>query len=149
MNQHVVIVEAWDHNRILKNSLIGVYELNVQRVYSETHHALKHHWLALSDTSNNFGEIVGYIKISISVTGENDKGVTLDLEPFESFNKERKVLMPPHLERKSYQLSMEIYQAKNLRPADGETVDPYIGVEFGQIYQRTETAIKNCNPEWL
>jgi len=50
------------------------------------------------------------------------------MEPFTSVNKEKKILMPPHIERKSYQLTVEVYQGKDIRPADGETVDPYIGV---------------------
>jgi hypothetical protein len=36
--------------------------------------------------------------------------------------------MPPSVERKSYQLSVDIYNGKDIKPADGNSVDAYIGV---------------------
>ena len=143
-----VTINAWDHNRVLKNALVGCYQLNLQRVYMEPNHCLEHIWLALSDPNHNFGAIVGYVKISISVLHEDDPGVTLRHEPYQSLTVEKKVLMPPHIERKSYQLTVDIFEARKLKPVDGDTCDAYIGVEFGQIYEKTETQPKTTEPVW-
>jgi len=66
--------------------------------------------------------------MSVAVLGEKDSNVTLNMEALASIGKDKKILMPPHIERKSYQLTVDIFQGKNIRPADGETVDPYVGV---------------------
>lgn len=37
-------------------------------------------------------------------------------------------------------------EGKNIKPADGKTVDSYVGIEFGQIFSVSETITKNCDP---
>lgn len=39
-------------------------------------------------------------------------------------------------------------EGKNIKPADGDTVDSYLGIEFGQIYSVSETIPKDCNPNY-
>ena len=56
--------------------------------------------------------------------------------------------MPPHIERKSYQLTVDIYEARKLKPVDGKTCDAYVGVEFGRIFEVTKTRAKTVNPEY-
>ena len=34
-------------------------------------------------------------------------------------------------------------------PADGKTCDPYVGVEFGHLFSKTDPAIKNTNPIFM
>lgn len=143
-----LVFAVWDHNRVLKNSLIGNYEVDIQRIYSEKDHCIKHMWLALSNVEKDLNEIMGYIKVSMSVTGESDDQVELDVEPIASITKEKKVLMPPHIERKTYQLTIELIQGRNLKPVDGKTVDSYIGVEFGQIYIKTDPVMKTTTPTY-
>lgn len=57
-------------------------------------------------------------------------------------------MLPPHIERKSYQLTVDIFEGRDIKPVDGSTVDSYIGVEFGMIYSRTETIVDTVNPVW-
>lgn len=87
----------YDYNRVSANSLIGNYEIDIQRIYSEKNHTLEHSWLALSNIERNFTEITGYIKISASFLGEKDDNVELDVEPVASVTKEKKVLIPPQI----------------------------------------------------
>lgn len=98
---------------------------------------MKHSLLALSNVTKNYGEISGLVKVSISVLGEEDKRIPLEMQSMVSFQKDTKIMMPTNVERKSYQLTVDIYEGKEIKPVDGETVDPYIGVEFGMIYSRT------------
>lgn len=37
-------------------------------------------------------------------------------------------MIPPTIEKKNYQLAVEIFQGEYIIPADGKTCDPYIGV---------------------
>lgn len=130
----------------MANSLVGSYEIDLQRIYSEKNHTLSHIWLALSNPGKNFSEIMGYVKISASVLGEKDQNVELEVEPIASITKEKKVLVPPEIERKTYQVIIDVIRGKNIKPADGKTVDSYLGVEFGQVYSVSETILKNTNP---
>lgn len=88
------------------------------------------------------------IKLSILVAGEKDKRVPLKMESTSSSQKNNNIMLPPHIERKSYQLAVDIYEGRDIKPVDGSTVDPYIGVEFGMIYSRTETIVESINPVW-
>ena len=40
---------VWNHNVVLQDSLIGNYEVDIQRIYSEKNHSINHMWLALSN----------------------------------------------------------------------------------------------------
>ena len=50
------------------------------------------------------------------------------MEAASSAQKNNSILLPPHIERKSYQLTVDIYEGKNIKPVDGTTVDAYVGV---------------------
>ena len=70
---------------------------------------MEHETVALSDINDNFGEISGLIKLSVLVAGEKDKRVPLKMESSSSAQKNNQILLPPHIQRKSYQLSVDIY----------------------------------------
>ena len=92
---------------------------------------------------------MGYLKVSLSIMGENDKNVELAVEPLSSITSEKKCLMSANIERKTYQLSVEIYYGRNIKPCDGGAVDSYVGVEFGRIYEKTDPISKNVNPDYM
>jgi hypothetical protein len=72
----------------------------------------------------------------------------LKMEASSSAQKNNSIILPPHIERKSYQLTVDIYRAVDVKPVDGTTVDPYVGVEFGMIYSKTRPIANECNPIW-
>lgn len=82
------------------------------------------------------------------VAGEKDKRVPLKMEPASSSQKNNNIMLPPHIERKSYQLAVDIYEGRDIKPVDGSSVDAYIGVEFGMIYSRTEAIVNTTDPVW-
>lgn len=68
----------------LKDVLIGYFEFDISGIYLLNNHALLHKWVALNNPeSDNFGEITGYIKLSISVLSSTDEPVelTVDTDP--------------------------------------------------------------------
>ena len=58
----------------LKNQIIGLFEFDLSYIYFMKDHMLLHQWLALSNpNSDNYSEITGYIKVSISVVATGDE----------------------------------------------------------------------------
>lgn len=54
--------------------MIGAYDFDLAYIYFMKQHALLHRWLALSNpSSENFNEVTGYLKLSISVNATGDE----------------------------------------------------------------------------
>ena len=59
---------------IFKDVMIGMYEFDISYIYFMDQHLLLHKWIALSDpSSENFNEVTGYLKLSISVAASGDE----------------------------------------------------------------------------
>lgn len=57
-----------------KDAIIGVYTFDVAFIYFMDKHSLLHRWVALSNpSSENFNEVAGYLKLSISVSTVGDE----------------------------------------------------------------------------
>jgi hypothetical protein len=67
--------------------LIGCYELSIGTIYGSDNHCIQHRWLALSNVEMAFSEVVGYIKISVSMLGEKDNPMELETEPVTGITK--------------------------------------------------------------
>ena len=58
----------------LKDALIGMFEFDVAYIYFMEEHSMLHKWICLSNPlSENFDEVTGYMKLSISVAATGDK----------------------------------------------------------------------------
>ena len=56
--------------------MIGEFDFDVSKIYFMNNHALQHKWIALSDPyGDNYSEITGYLKVSISVTCTGDESI--------------------------------------------------------------------------
>jgi len=76
-----------------KDALIGAYEFDITFIYFMKQHALMHKWLALSNpNSENFSEVAGYLKVSITICASGDEQVQITEDDNE--NSEDAVLMP-------------------------------------------------------
>lgn len=72
----VIIKSVW------KNVLIGLYEVDFSYIYFMKNHMMEHGWLAISNpNSEDFSQIQGLIKLSISIHGENDNPMKLEMDP--------------------------------------------------------------------
>lgn len=82
-------------------SLIGSFEFDLSYIYFMKDHVLLHQWLALSNpSSENYAEITGYLKVSISVTCTGDEQV--EIKEDDSGAEKDDVMMPPQLNPKFY-----------------------------------------------
>ena len=96
MENGSIVIRVLD-KRTFKNSVIGVYHFSVSNIYFREDHCLQHQWIALSNPeSQSFNEITGYLKVSISVIGENDDQVKLSDEDG-SDSDHRMIIVPPHI----------------------------------------------------
>ncbi len=56
-----------------KDAIIGCYDFDVAYVYFMAKHAMLHQWVAMSNpASENFNDVTGYLKLSISVATTGD-----------------------------------------------------------------------------
>jgi len=66
----------------LKDVIIGYYEFDLSYIYLSNDHALMHKWIVMSNPdSDNFGEVTGYLKLSITISGESDPQVQISDDP--------------------------------------------------------------------
>ena len=78
-----IIIEVYDYsNSKMRQDYYGVYEFDIEYIYSMKNHSLNNHWLALSNSeSNDMTKVRGYLKLSISVLHDNDPRVELKSDP--------------------------------------------------------------------
>ena len=73
LNKHRVKISVFDRARFTSDSLIGLYDIDLLKVYEEENHKLEHLWCGLVNIEQDFSVITGYIKISLSIIGQGDK----------------------------------------------------------------------------
>lgn len=82
--------------------------------------------------SENFGEVTGQLKISITICGEGDEQVGIEDDP----NPEKEdVIQPPQIKPKFYQLKFRFFTGQKIVPLDSSTfgkakTDAYIKLEY-------------------
>ena len=61
-----------------------------------------------------------------------------------------RVLMPPQIHTKGWQLHIKLLKAENLVKMDnwGGSIDPYLVVSFGNVHYKTDYIKDNMNPVW-
>ena len=92
-----------------KDALIGCYEFDLSYLYQQKDHSLMHKWIVMSNPeSENFGEITGLLKISVTIMGTGDEEVQITDDP----HPEREdVIQPPQIKPKFYQLKFRFFCA--------------------------------------
>ena len=64
---------------LMKDSVIGCYELDLTSVYFALHHELYQVWLTLTDPTDEREGIMGFLKCNIAMLGPNDEPVVHDI----------------------------------------------------------------------
>ena len=61
-----------------------------------------------------------------------------------------KVLMPPQIHTKGWQLQIKLIKGENLVKMDswGGSIDSYLVISFGNVEYKTEVIKDNVNPVW-
>ena len=130
-----------------KDAMVGAYEFDVTYIYFMDKHSLMHRWLALSNpASNNFTEVAGYLKLSITIAGSGDEQVQITDEVGGDKSDEA-VLMPPSIKPEFYQLKFKFFRAEKLPAMDmaisllgkGGSIDAYIFCNY--MNQKLKTKV--------
>lgn len=130
-------IEVRDQRFLLKNSLIGVYEMDLVYIYYQENHTVMNKWVVLSNPeSEDFSTVRGYLKISASVLNEGDKPVDLTI-PGKITDKED-LMIPPQIRLQTKQLILQFFIAGGLPKMDDHgTVDAYCVARFGGVEGKT------------
>ena len=79
---------------MLRDELIGLYEVDITKIYFRTDHTIQHQWVGLiNPESKNYNEITGNLKVSLNITGDGDKKVLLEM-PSEPEDPNAELIMP-------------------------------------------------------
>ena len=149
-----ILIEVYDSSRSSKRKdYFGIYEFDIEYIYSMKNHCLKNHWLALSNPeSNDMTKIRGYLKLSISVLHDEDPRVELRTDT-QSLN----CLIPSEIKIEYKQLSIYLIKAEELpdmdyiikKKAKNRECDPFVQIEyFGQKIRSKITKNKNDAAYW-
>ena len=117
----------------VKNQLIGMFEFDLSTIYFAEGNKMEHGWVALNNQdAEDFSEIKGLLKLSLSVTGPKDNAVKLadqtGPEP-----PEMKMLMYAMAKREYYQLTIRLIEGRDL---------PTFGGVFGLGGESLECYVK-------
>lgn len=135
-----ILIEVKD-SKTLRDSLIGLYEMDFTYVYFQPKHCILHKWVILSNPySEDISVQRGLLKIGVNVLHESDKP-----EDLTARSVEETLLIPPQVNVRSSQLVIQIIQAVGLpKMDDNGTCDAYCVASFGTVKNKTkfETADK-------
>lgn len=83
-----------------KDAMIGFYEFDLSYIYLMKDHAMLHKWIVMSNPEGeNFGEVTGYLKLSITICGEGDSQVAIGEDPNPG---EDDIIQPPQIKPEFY-----------------------------------------------
>jgi len=76
-----IVVKLMDKG-FFKDAMIGYYEFDLTKIYQMKDHALMHKYIVMSNPeSEDFGEVTGYLKLSITIAGGDDASVPIEDDP--------------------------------------------------------------------
>ena len=136
-----------------KDTLLGYYEFDLTKVYQMTDHALMHKYVVLTNPdSEEFGEVTGYLKLSITIAGAADTQVPIEDDP----NPEKEdILQPPGAKPEFYQLYIRFIGAQKIVPLDKgyigvSSVDAYVRFDYKTKKLKTKavTQVENGEIRW-
>lgn len=135
LEESKILIEVLD-SRTLKNSLIGLYELDFTYVYFKPKHSIIHQWIILSNPyTEDMSVQRGLVKIGVNIIHENDKAEDLTIKSVSD-----SLLIPPQVSVKSMQLVIQFIQAFNLPKMDKSgTCDTFCVASFSTVKNKTKT----------
>ena len=145
-----ILIEVYDSSNSKKRKdYYGIYEFDLEYVYSMKNHSLNNHWLALSNPeSKDMTKIRGYLKLSISVLNDNDPRVELKSDP-----ESTSCFVPSQIKVEYKQLSVYLIKAEELPDRDtligkpknkNRPCDPFIEFKYFGLNVQSKVT-KNIN----
>ena len=151
-----IIIEVYDYNNSRKREdFFGIYEFDLEYIYSSPNHCIKNLWIALANPeSEDISKVRGYLKLSLSVLNENDERVELVPDP----SKNNECVVPSQIKVSYKQLSIYIFKAEELPDMNNlfskekkanRKCDGYIECHYmGAVKRTKEVAMKNEIITW-
>lgn len=139
VNSERIHIEVRDHNTFLKDQPLGIFDFDLGFIYSCAQHSVRHQWVVLNlPTDEKFFEPKGYLKVSISVTHEEDQAIDLCEETAESFDES--AILPTFIKPKLEQVVVQLIKAESLPIMDiGGTLDIYCSASLSGYECRSST----------
>ena len=144
-----ILFEVYDSsNSKNRKDYFGIYEFDLQYIYSMKNHCLKNNWLALANPeSDDLTKVRGYLKVSISVLNDLDPRVELKIN-----DKNVDISFPTQIKKKYKLLSFYIIRAEKLpemNSSDNEkkvnrNCEPLVEIHYMGIITKTKIS-KNAN----
>ena len=144
-----ILIEVYDSsNSKNRKDYFGIYEFDLQYIYSMKNHCLKNNWLALANPeSDDLAKVRGYLKVSISVLNDLDPRVELKIN-----DKSVDISFPTQIKKKYKLLSFYIIRAEKLpemNSSDNEkkvnrNCEPLVEIQYMGITTKTKIS-KNIN----
>lgn len=76
-----ITIKVMNHRALLRDSLIGLCEIDMYWLYGQDDHKMMHRWLALfSPEGEDYDKLKGYLKISACLLHEDDRSVDLTVK---------------------------------------------------------------------
>nr|XP_032646241.1 fer-1-like protein 5 [Chelonoidis abingdonii] len=108
-----ITIQVLNSRAVRADSIIGVFKLEVGRVYDSTGHALNWKWLSLYHPTHLNAGLRGYLKVSLCVLGAGDQAPELD-KPAESEDIESNLLKPAAMPVCMATFQLRIYRAEDM-----------------------------------
>ena len=143
-----IVIEVYDSSNSKKRKdYYGIYEFDLEYIYSMRNHTLNNHWLALSNPeSKDMTKTRGYLKLSISVLHDNDPRVELKSNP-----ESTSCFVPSQIKVEYKQLSIYLIKAEELPDRDSlvakkknRKCDPFIEFKYFGLNVQSKVT-KNTN----
>ena len=144
-----ILIEVYDSsNSKNRKDYFGIYEFDLQYIYSMKNHCLKNNWLALANPeSDDLTKVRGYLKISISVLNDLDPRVELKIN-----DKNTDISFPTQIKKKYKLLSFYIIRAEKLPEMNSSeneknvnrNCEPLVEIQYMGITSKTKIS-KNIN----
>ena len=141
-----ILIEVYDSsNSKNRKDYFGIYEFDLQYIYSMKNHCLKNNWLALANPeSDDLAKVRGYLNVSISVLNDLDPRVELKIN-----DKSVDISFPTQIKKKYKLLSFYIIRAEKLPEMDSSDNEKKVNrncqpiVEIQYMGITTKTKISN------
>jgi len=153
-------VKVYDRHRVGGPELIGVWETDLESVYSLPGHEIDRKWLPLVDPQNKRQGLQGHILLSVTVLGSNDQFIAKDdedalpPEPQDTNTKLddlAKLMGGQDKNIDEFVFRMKLYRAVELPRMDrfsGKGIDAFVMVRCGSAKPSKSKTKKSRNPVW-
>ena len=125
-----------------------MYNFDIPEIYFNEKHAIFHQWVALSNpNSENFTDITGYLKLSISVIANGDEQVELSQDSSVESSEKSIILVPPYIHTRYFQIKIRLFAGQCLPDLDygPGSCDAFIKCSYMNKKLKTKVVAQKSN----